>query len=73
MAIVIAQEDKAELKKWGLGLERYLEKCHFCANPTDTWHMDSNTPVCSKCASTHDRSDISRKDITAKEILSVCS
>lgn len=26
------------------------ENCIFCENPTDTWHEDSNNPVCRKCA-----------------------
>jgi len=26
------------------------EKCFFCKEPTNTWHMPTNTPVCEGCA-----------------------
>lgn len=27
-----------------------LENCYFCQTPTSSWHKESNTPVCSRCA-----------------------
>lgn len=68
MPIVVKKEDKQELRKWSLRLDRYLETCHFCGVETDTWHLDSNTPVCTSCAHTHERSDILRQDVARKTI-----
>jgi hypothetical protein len=34
------------------------EKCFFCENPTDTWHENTNQPVCVDCAKTKKVSDI---------------
>jgi len=29
------------------------ERCHFCNKQTDTWHDNTNNPVCFNCAKTH--------------------
>jgi len=34
------------------------ELCIFCNNSTDTWHENTNNPVCIGCAKTHKVSDI---------------
>jgi hypothetical protein len=71
MAIEIEVEDTEELKKWGLGLHKIKESCHFCKTPTDTWHMASNTPVCSVCAGKYGENDISRKNISDKKPMGI--
>lgn len=58
MTIPIVKEDVEELKKWGLGLEKLIERCHFCGQPTRLWHDASNTPVCGGCASSKSVTDI---------------
>jgi hypothetical protein len=32
---------------------RIYEKCFFCGNSTDTWHIKTNQPVCKECAKCH--------------------
>ena len=71
MSIEVEQEDIEELKKWGIGLWKVAESCHFCRQPTRTWHRASNTPVCSSCAAVHDRSDIKRQDVEQRQAASV--
>ena len=34
------------------------ENCVFCNKPTDTWHLDTNQPVCRDCANIHDVKEI---------------
>ena len=29
------------------------ESCYFCKQPTQTWHQNTNNPVCGKCAKEH--------------------
>jgi hypothetical protein len=63
MSIEVEQENIEELKLWGMGLHLVQEQCYFCGQPTRTWHLLSNTPVCTDCAGTHNRDDITRVDI----------
>lgn len=35
-----------------------LEHCVFCGTETNTWHENTNNPVCVSCASEHKVSDI---------------
>ncbi len=35
-----------------------IENCIFCENPTQTWHENTNNPICVKCAKSHKISDI---------------
>jgi len=56
--IPVWTEDKAELKKWGMGLENMKERCVFCNKPTDTWHENTNNPICTCCAETKKVCDI---------------
>ena len=42
----------------GFGIPYIKEKCVFCDKPTDTWHENTNNPVCVDCAKTHKVSDI---------------
>lgn len=51
--IPVQHEDVSELAKWGMGLEKIVEKCTFCQAPTRFWHTSSNHPVCEPCAKTH--------------------
>lgn len=37
------------------------EKCVFCNYPTDTWHKETNTPVCIPCSLKHETIDIPSK------------
>lgn len=37
--------------------KRY-EKCKFCRQETNTWHEKTNTPICKKCAQSHNISDL---------------
>jgi hypothetical protein len=61
MAIKITHEDTEELKKWGLGLEKIIEKCFFCQEPTRYWSKKANKPVCSNCAKERDISELPKK------------
>jgi hypothetical protein len=58
MSIPVEHEDVEELKKWGLGLEKLMEKCELCNVPTRYWHTATNTPVCQSCASTRNVKDL---------------
>jgi len=29
------------------------EHCYFCDEEIDTWHKNTNQPVCKKCSKTH--------------------
>ena len=62
MTIPIERENVEELKKWGMGLEKIVEGCHFCGRQTRDWHSRTNTPVCEGCASTHKVEDIKRSN-----------
>ncbi len=43
----------------GLGfLSKLVEKCVFCAEPTRTWHENTNSPICITCAGKHKVSEI---------------
>ena len=35
-----------------------FENCIFCEKPTDTWHENTNNPVCVTCAGDHKVADI---------------
>ena len=35
-----------------------LEDCIFCEAKTNTWHENTNNPICTKCASSHKVKDI---------------
>ena len=35
-----------------------LEECIFCSNLTNTWHENTNNPVCTTCAASKKVSDI---------------
>ena len=48
--ITIEHENTEELRKWGWGIWRLIEKCYFCDEPTRYWQTQSNTPVCESCA-----------------------
>lgn len=61
MAIQVEPEtvsDIEELKKWGLGLDKLMERCDFCGVQTRYWHKETNTPVCEGCANVHTMPDI---------------
>lgn len=34
------------------------EDCKFCRKGTDTWHRETNTPVCKGCAKSHKVADL---------------
>jgi len=34
------------------------ERCYFCHESTDTWHIDTNQPVCKDCAEIHEVSEL---------------
>lgn len=34
------------------------ESCVFCGVTTDTWHENTNNPICIGCAATHKGADI---------------
>lgn len=42
------------------------KKCHFCGEETKTWHKNSNTPICEKCAKIHEPDDIGNMDVCRK-------
>ena len=46
----IEHENIQQLKLWGLGLEKVIEKCYFCNEPTRYWYKKKNEPVCTNCA-----------------------
>ena len=50
MAIEIVHEDTNELKSWGLGLEKIIERCIFCNDPTRYWSRVANKSICQSCA-----------------------
>ena len=56
--IPIWTEDSAFVKGMKESMCYVLEDCIFCNNPTNTWHEDTNNPVCISCAKTHNVSDI---------------
>jgi len=62
MAIPIEHESAEELKKWGMGLEKLIERCGLCNTPTRYWHDATNTPVCEGCAATRNVSDLTRSN-----------
>lgn len=37
-----------------------LEHCFFCDKPTEYWAKEGDTPVCPKCAKSHEESDIAQ-------------
>jgi hypothetical protein len=45
--IPVEREPKDLIQDFGV-----YEKCLFCLQPTDTWHTNSDTPVCIHCAQT---------------------
>lgn len=57
MAIAIEHEDVEGLKKWGMGLEKLVENCLLCQQPTRYWSVVCNCPVCEECAKTKDEAD----------------
>jgi hypothetical protein len=63
MAIPIEHEDVKDLKKWGMGLDKLVEECHFCGTKTRYWHNRTNTPVCEGCAKTNTVADIKRSNV----------
>lgn len=36
------------------------ERCYFCNDETDTWHKNTNQPVCKNCAGTHKVSELAK-------------
>jgi len=48
--------DVAEMKKCGCYC---LESCIFCDKPCNTWHENTNNPICIGCAKVKKVSDIS--------------
>lgn len=60
MAIPIKHEDVEELKKWGMGLDKVIERCTLCKQPTRFWHERSNNPCCESCAKSHKVADLLR-------------
>lgn len=34
------------------------ERCEFCGNQTDTWHVRTNNPVCKSCSKIHKVSEL---------------
>lgn len=36
------------------------ERCFFCKEETDTWHINTNQPVCKKCAKNHKVSELTK-------------
>ena len=34
------------------------ENCHFCKKQTDTWHKESNNPVCVPCSEIHNEDEL---------------
>ncbi len=58
MSIPVEHEDIEQLKLWGLGLEKVIEKCYFCGDPTRYWYKPANKPVCTHCAKDHNPSEI---------------
>ena len=61
MTIPIEHEDKEELTKWGMGLEKILEHCIFCKKTTPYWHSKTNNPVCQECSKTRKVGDIPKR------------
>lgn len=55
--IPVWTECKLEIEKMGY-LGRVLEDCIFCGNETNTWHFETNNPICVDCARTHYVSEI---------------
>ena len=39
------------------------ERCYFCNKPTDTWHHETNKPVCEKCSKIHNISELKTKTL----------
>lgn len=35
-----------------------VENCILCRKPTETWHENTNNPICVECAKAHKVSDI---------------
>ena len=58
MAIDIEHENTRQLKLWGLGLEKTIEKCVLCGGPTRYWSKEVNKPVCRACAKDHDINEV---------------
>lgn len=42
------------------------ERCHFCKQTTDTWHLRTNTPICAKCAETRKVKEIKKHKPTKR-------
>lgn len=47
--IPIKYESKEIINEW----PKIIEACHFCKKPTRWWHVNTNNPVCVKCAKLH--------------------
>ena len=50
---------KKEPKELYKQFKKY-ERCLFCRNETDTWHIESNTPICSDCSKIKSVSDVEK-------------
>lgn len=37
---------------------RVYEHCIFCDNPTNTWNLRTNRPICDFCSKVHDVDEI---------------
>lgn len=55
--IPVWTECEEEKRKWGF-IGQILESCIFCDNSTNTWHHETNNPICVDCARTHYVSEI---------------
>lgn len=53
--IPIEKEPKELYKEF-----RVYEKCAFCQKETNTWHRETNTPVCNDCAESHTSEHLSK-------------
>lgn len=41
-----------------IGMLKVYEKCFFCGQSTDTWHVKTNQPVCQDCSKIHKVAEI---------------
>lgn len=51
--IQVKKEPKEVYETFGV-----YENCKFCGGNTNTWHEETNTPICTDCAKTHSESDL---------------
>lgn len=56
--IPIWTEEPEEVRQMKISGIYALEKCVFCTELTNTWHENTNNPVCKKCASVRKVSEI---------------